>query len=425
MPSFVVYYGETIRNVPLNGFSGPDWARRATARYYEEKEPRDYPVDSRLALHLITSLVDREFDPVSSDALPDGKGEGHAFAFVRKRLMEDPIVPVVPVFINTYFPPNQPTPRRCYKLGQAIREAVESYPGDARVGIVGSGGLQPFRRRRGARPRLARRLRPQGCRGAAILAAGEAQFRQLRDPHVDLRRRRRRASRLSPGRAMSRATAPRPAPAPASALPSGREVSKMSKQKDSDDLVRVGPGTVMGEMMRQYWIPAAMSSELERDGAPMRLMLLGEQLIAFRDSSGRVGVMDHRCPHRCASLFLGRNEENGIRCVYHGWKFDAAGNCVDMPNVPPHQDFKDKVKAKAYKVAERNGLDLGLYGRARRGAAAAGDRGVAVARGRAADRLRAARMQLAAGARRRHRHLAFRLSACRLGQRRTTCRRTI
>ena len=130
----------------------------------------------------------------------------------------------------------------------------------------------------------------------------------------------------------------------------------MSKQKDSDDLVLVGPGTAMGELMRQYWIPAVMSSELERDGAPMRLMLLGEKLIAFRDSSGRVGVMDHRCPHRCASLFLGRNEENGIRCVYHGWKYDTAGNCVDMPNAPPHQDFKHKVKAKAYKAAERNGL---------------------------------------------------------------------
>ncbi|MGA7864180.1 MAG: hypothetical protein WCA23_09350, partial [Stellaceae bacterium] len=144
LPSFVVYRGHTIRNVPLNGFSGPDWARRATARYYEEKEPRAYPVESGLALHLTTSLVDREFDPVSSDALPDGKGEGHAFAFVRKRLMADPTLPVVPVFINTYFPPNQPTPRRCYKLGQAIRAAVESYPGNARVGIVGSGGLSHF-----------------------------------------------------------------------------------------------------------------------------------------------------------------------------------------------------------------------------------------------------------------------------------------
>jgi hypothetical protein len=144
LPAFVVYHGKTIRNVPLNGFSGPDWARRATARYYEEKEPREYPVESRLALHLIGELVDREFDPVASDALPEGKGEGHAFAFVRKRLMEDEALPVVPIFINTYFPPNQPTPRRCYKLGQAIREAVESYPGDARIGIVGSGGLSHF-----------------------------------------------------------------------------------------------------------------------------------------------------------------------------------------------------------------------------------------------------------------------------------------
>src|ERR1700739_3075796 len=130
----------------------------------------------------------------------------------------------------------------------------------------------------------------------------------------------------------------------------------MSKQKDSEDLVRVGPGTVMGELMREYWIPGWVSAELERDGAPMRLLLLGEKLIAFRDSSGRVGVMDQKCPHRCASLFLGRNEANGLRCVYHGWKFDTQGNCVDMPSVPPERDFKHLVHAKAYKTAERNGL---------------------------------------------------------------------
>src|SRR5262250_410683 len=130
----------------------------------------------------------------------------------------------------------------------------------------------------------------------------------------------------------------------------------MSKRKDSDDLLLVGAGTPMGEMMRQYWIPAVMSSEIERDGAPLRLMLLGEKLIAFRDSSGRVGVIDHRCPHRCASLFLGRNEQGGLRCIYHGWKFDVAGNCLDMPNVPDDQDFKHKVKAKAYRVVERAGL---------------------------------------------------------------------
>lgn len=129
----------------------------------------------------------------------------------------------------------------------------------------------------------------------------------------------------------------------------------MSPQ-DSKDLTRVGPGTVMGEFMRQFWVPAAISNELKTDADPMRLMILGEKLIAFRDSDGKVGIMDHRCPHRGASLFLGRNEQGGIRCVYHGWKFNAQGDCVDMPSVPPHQDFKDKVHNKAYPTAERNGL---------------------------------------------------------------------
>ena len=130
----------------------------------------------------------------------------------------------------------------------------------------------------------------------------------------------------------------------------------MTSAVEGRELTQVGPGTVMGELMRQYWIPAAQSAELVRDGAPIRLMLLGEKLIAFRDTEGRVGVMDHRCPHRCASLFLGRNEEGGIRCIYHGWKYDVAGNCVDMASVPAHQDFKHKVKAKAYPAVERAGV---------------------------------------------------------------------
>lgn len=130
----------------------------------------------------------------------------------------------------------------------------------------------------------------------------------------------------------------------------------MNLTRDNQDLVCVGPGTVMGNMMREYWLPAVASSELQADGTPLRLMLLGEKLVAFRDSAGRVGVMDHRCPHRCASLFFGRNEENGLRCVYHGWKFDVDGNCIDMPNLPPEQDFKQKVKAKVYRARESNGL---------------------------------------------------------------------
>src|ERR1700745_2700627 len=130
----------------------------------------------------------------------------------------------------------------------------------------------------------------------------------------------------------------------------------MTTERESLELTQVGPGTIMGDLMRRYWLPAAKSSELERDGAPVRLMLLGEKVVAFRDSAGRVGVMDHRCPHRCASLFLGRNEEGGIRCIYHGWKFDVSGKCLDMPNVPPHQEFAQRVRAKAYPTAERVGI---------------------------------------------------------------------
>ncbi len=129
-----------------------------------------------------------------------------------------------------------------------------------------------------------------------------------------------------------------------------------------DEIVRTGPGTPMGELMRQYWIPAALSGELEADGPPVRLMLLGEKLIAFRDSSGRVGIMDHRCPHRCASLFYGRNEENGLRCVYHGWKYDTQGHCVDQANLPERQQFNDRVRAKAYLAAERNGVVWAFMG---------------------------------------------------------------
>jgi phthalate 4,5-dioxygenase oxygenase subunit len=121
-------------------------------------------------------------------------------------------------------------------------------------------------------------------------------------------------------------------------------------------LTRVGRATPMGKFMRQFWIPACLSSELVADGPQMRLMLLGERLIAFRDTGGRVGIMDHRCPHRLASLFLGRNEHHGIRCAYHGWKFDVDGNCLDQPNLPDKTRYPAGIKATAYKTAESGGL---------------------------------------------------------------------
>jgi phenylpropionate dioxygenase-like ring-hydroxylating dioxygenase large terminal subunit len=130
----------------------------------------------------------------------------------------------------------------------------------------------------------------------------------------------------------------------------------MTSAQDNELLTRVGAGTLMGGLMRQYWLPVCKASEVEANGAPLRVMLLGEKLIAFRDGAGRVGVMDHRCPHRCASLFFGRNEEGGIRCVYHGWKFDVEGRCLDMPNVPAEREFSDRVRAIAYPTIERAGV---------------------------------------------------------------------
>ena len=128
--------------------------------------------------------------------------------------------------------------------------------------------------------------------------------------------------------------------------------------KENNELVtRAGPGSSMGDVMRRYWVPAALSSELpEPDCPPTRVKLLGEKLVAFRDTEGRVGLLDEFCAHRRVSLFLGRNEECGLRCVYHGWKYDVEGRCMDMPNEPPESSFKDKVHLKAYPTVELGGL---------------------------------------------------------------------
>jgi phenylpropionate dioxygenase-like ring-hydroxylating dioxygenase large terminal subunit len=131
----------------------------------------------------------------------------------------------------------------------------------------------------------------------------------------------------------------------------------MLSQKENEFLCQVSPGTPMGELLRQYWIPALQSKEVPAaDGPPLRFRILGENLIAFRVTSGQVGIVQNACPHRGASLFFGRNEEEGLRCVYHGWKFDVAGQCVDMPSEPAESNFKSKVKARAYPVIERNGV---------------------------------------------------------------------
>jgi phthalate 4,5-dioxygenase len=130
----------------------------------------------------------------------------------------------------------------------------------------------------------------------------------------------------------------------------------MLSREHNELIVRVGPGTPMGNVLRSYWLPAVLSEEVGANGTPLRVRLLGEDLIAFRDASGKVGLLAHNCPHRGASLFFGRNEEGGLRCVYHGWKFSAGGACLDMPNEPPESDFRQKVRAVAYTTRERNGV---------------------------------------------------------------------
>ena len=131
----------------------------------------------------------------------------------------------------------------------------------------------------------------------------------------------------------------------------------MLTKEDNEILTRVGPGTPMGNLLRRYWTPALLSNEIpEPDSPPVRVRILGEDLIAFRDTNGDPGLFVTACPHRGASLFFGRNEEAGLRCVYHGWKFDTAGACVDMPSEPAESNFKNKVRVKAYPTRESGGI---------------------------------------------------------------------
>jgi phthalate 4,5-dioxygenase len=128
--------------------------------------------------------------------------------------------------------------------------------------------------------------------------------------------------------------------------------------RDENELItHTGPGTPMGEVMRRYWMPVLLDRELsEPDGEPVRVHVLGERLVAFRDTNGQIGLLDEFCPHRRVSLWLGRNEECGLRCAYHGWKFDVAGQCVDQMNEPGENSFAGKVRTTAYPTVEQGGV---------------------------------------------------------------------
>ncbi|WP_419908369.1 Rieske 2Fe-2S domain-containing protein [Hoeflea sp.] len=131
----------------------------------------------------------------------------------------------------------------------------------------------------------------------------------------------------------------------------------MLTAEENELLTRIEGDAPMGQMMRHHWIPALMTEEVsEPDGTPVRVRLFGENLVAFRDTDGRVGIVDERCPHRLASLAFGRNEECGLRCLYHGWKFDVDGNVVEMPTESEGSNFAEKVKLKSYPTREAGGF---------------------------------------------------------------------
>jgi phthalate 4,5-dioxygenase oxygenase subunit len=131
----------------------------------------------------------------------------------------------------------------------------------------------------------------------------------------------------------------------------------MLTAEENDLLCRIEGDAPMGRMMRRYWMPACLSEEVEeRDGAPLRIRLLGEDLVVFRDTSGRLGIVDEHCSHRRASLSYGRNEENGLRCLYHGWKIDVDGNVIEMPSEPAESGLCTKVRHRAYRCREAGGF---------------------------------------------------------------------
>ena len=134
--------------------------------------------------------------------------------------------------------------------------------------------------------------------------------------------------------------------------------------EENEALTRVGPGTLMGNLFRQYWIPVTPAADVQEPGGrPVRVKLLGEDLVLFRAKNGQLGLIGSFCPHRLAPLFFGRVEEEGIRCVYHGWKFAASGECLEMPNVPAALSFTDEIHHPAYRCVEHGGIVWTYMGR--------------------------------------------------------------
>jgi phthalate 4,5-dioxygenase oxygenase subunit len=136
----------------------------------------------------------------------------------------------------------------------------------------------------------------------------------------------------------------------------------MISQEKNDEITLVGPERAAGKVLRQYWMPAALSDELMGPRPVVPVTLLGEDLVLFRDESGRLGLMQRHCPHRGADMCFGRLEDNGLRCPFHGWHFDVTGQCVEQPAEPEGSRMHEQIKARAYPVQERNGIIWAFMG---------------------------------------------------------------
>ena len=144
MPSMGIYFHKTIPNGVRKELPASEWYKRAQMKRLEDHEPRDYPVADDLARYFIEGLIARDFDMAALNGLPPDQYEGHAFSFMHKKYMDKRVIPIVPIFLNTFFPPNQPTPARCLALGIELRKLIDSFPKDMRVGFMASGGLSHF-----------------------------------------------------------------------------------------------------------------------------------------------------------------------------------------------------------------------------------------------------------------------------------------
>ncbi|MEJ0071910.1 MAG: protocatechuate 3,4-dioxygenase [Pseudomonadota bacterium] len=188
MPAIAIYYGATIRNAAQPYVSAteplPDWYQRAQQARLEPDGDAHHPVHSALASHLIDGLVQRDFDIAAVKAIGPEQYEGHAYSFVHRRYLAGSALPIVPVFLNTYTPPNQPSPRRCVALGRALAAEIARFPGDIRVGAIASGGLSHFRVEEDLDRAIIDAMRAKDLDALAGLDPRRAAGRQLRDPQL-------------------------------------------------------------------------------------------------------------------------------------------------------------------------------------------------------------------------------------------------